>query len=117
MGVLYVVATPIGNLEDMSYRAVRILKEVDVVAAEDTRSAQKLFERYEIRAKRLISYFEGNEAARSVELVKATIGGADASRLHPLDRLRHQLGVGLLDRLVEVGRDDQTLARGTIVGA
>ncbi len=71
MGVLYVVATPIGNLEDMSFRAVRILKDVDIVAAEDTRSAQKLFERFSIRAKRLISYFEGNEAARSVELVKA----------------------------------------------
>jgi len=75
MGVLYVVATPIGNLEDMSFRAVRILKEVDIVAAEDTRTAQKLFERFEIRAKRLVSYFEGNEAARSAELVKALAAG------------------------------------------
>lgn len=75
MGVLYVVATPIGNLEDMSYRAVRILKEVDVVAAEDTRSALKLFDRFDIRAKRLVSYFEGNEAARSAVLVKALEAG------------------------------------------
>ena len=70
-GILHIVATPIGNLEDMSFRAVRTLREADIVAAEDTRSAQRLFERFDIRVGRLVSYFEGNEAARSEELIAA----------------------------------------------
>jgi len=78
-GVLYIVATPIGNLEDMTFRAVRLLGEVDVVAAEDTRAAGRLFERFSIRPRRLLSYFEGNEAARSAELVDTlTAGGSVA---------------------------------------
>jgi 16S rRNA (cytidine1402-2'-O)-methyltransferase len=68
-GTLYVVATPIGNLEDITFRAVRVLGEVDIVAAEDTRTAQKLLAHFEIKAPRLVSLFEGNEAARSEELV------------------------------------------------
>lgn len=58
-GTLYLVATPIGNLDDITYRAVRTLQEVDIVAAEDTRQALKLFSRYQIR-KRIISYREEN---------------------------------------------------------
>ena len=67
-GTLYVVATPIGNLEDMTYRAVRVLSEVVLVAAEDTRHSRKLLDHYGIKT-RLISCHEHNEKERSAELV------------------------------------------------
>jgi 16S rRNA (cytidine1402-2'-O)-methyltransferase len=67
-GLLYVVATPIGNLEDMTYRAVRVLGEVDLIACEDTRQTRKLLDRYGIQ-KPTISYHEHNEAERTPELV------------------------------------------------
>jgi 16S rRNA (cytidine1402-2'-O)-methyltransferase len=67
-GTLYVVATPIGNLEDISYRAVRVLKEADLIACEDTRHTAKLLHHYEID-KPTVSYHEHNEAARAEELV------------------------------------------------
>jgi 16S rRNA (cytidine1402-2'-O)-methyltransferase len=75
-GTLYLVATPIGNLEDMTYRAVRVLGEVDVVAAEDTRRSGQLLRHFEIEAKRLVSFFEGNEAERTEELIRELAGGA-----------------------------------------
>jgi len=62
MSILYVVATPIGNLEDLSHRAVRILGESDAVACEDTRQTRKIYERYSIpRPSLLFSYHEHNE--------------------------------------------------------
>lgn len=67
-GTLYVVATPIGNLEDISYRAVRVLKEADLIACEDTRHTAKLLNHYGID-KPTVSYHEHNEAARAEELV------------------------------------------------
>ena len=67
-GTLYVVATPIGNLEDISYRAVRVLKEADLIACEDTRHTAKLLHHYGID-KPTISYHEHNEVARAEELV------------------------------------------------
>ncbi|HBY61067.1 MAG TPA: 16S rRNA (cytidine(1402)-2'-O)-methyltransferase [Solibacterales bacterium] len=73
-GTLYVVATPIGNLEDITYRAVRILREVDLIACEDTRESHKLLDHYGIR-KPLISYHDHNEAARAAELVERLAGG------------------------------------------
>ena len=66
-GTLYVVATPIGNLEDITYRAVRILREADLIACEDTRHTAKLLAHYAIE-KPTISYHEHNEAARAKEL-------------------------------------------------
>src|SRR6266567_4447294 len=67
---LYLVGTPIGNLEDITLRAVRVLKEVDVIACEDTRQTQKLLNHYGITT-RTNSYHQHNEMTRSAELVKA----------------------------------------------
>jgi 16S rRNA (cytidine1402-2'-O)-methyltransferase len=72
---LYLVATPIGNLEDITFRAVRVLKEVDVIACEDTRQTQKLLNHYGITT-RTISYHEHNEMTRAAELVKEMQEGA-----------------------------------------
>ena len=66
-GILYVVATPIGNLEDLSARAIRVLQEVDRIACEDTRQSRKLLDRYGVTTS-VVSYHEHNEAARTVEL-------------------------------------------------
>lgn len=68
-GTLYVVATPIGNLEDMSARAIRILSEVDVIAAEDTRHSAKLLQHYGIRTK-VVSIHEHNERTQAPRLVE-----------------------------------------------
>ena len=67
-GCLFVVATPIGNLEDISMRALRVLKEADVVACEDTRQTLKLLSHFGI-SKRLVSYHEHNEITRAAEIV------------------------------------------------
>ncbi len=66
--VLYIVATPIGNLEDMTFRAVRVLNEVDLIACEDTRHTRRLLDHYAIKT-RAISYHEHNETARVEELI------------------------------------------------
>jgi 16S rRNA (cytidine1402-2'-O)-methyltransferase len=68
-GTLYVIATPIGNLEDMTMRAIRILKEVDFVFAEDTRTTGILFKKYEIQTK-LISYNAHNHKEKNLEIIK-----------------------------------------------
>ena len=67
-GTLYLVATPIGNLEDITFRAVRTLNECDVVAAEDTRRTGQLLKHFNI-SKPLLSYFQFNEAKRSEEIL------------------------------------------------
>ena len=67
-GCLYVVATPIGNLEDISLRALRVLKESDAIACEDTRQTLKLLSHFDIQ-KRLVSYHEHNEITRAAEIV------------------------------------------------
>jgi 16S rRNA (cytidine1402-2'-O)-methyltransferase len=75
---LYLVATPIGNLEDITLRALRVLKEVDLVACEDTRQTQKLLNHYGI-ATRTISYHQHNEMTRAAELVKEMQEGASVA--------------------------------------
>jgi len=79
-GTLFVVGTPIGNLEDLSLRAARVLREADVIAAEDTRSAKVLLAHADIHGavnphRRVVSLFEGNEAVRSEALVAALAAG------------------------------------------
>lgn len=74
-GVLYVVATPIGNLEDITLRALRVLAEVTLIAAEDTRTIRHLLEHHRIEAPKIVSYFQGNEAARCDDLVGRVAGG------------------------------------------
>ena len=78
MGVLYLVATPIGNLEDITFRAVRVLQEVSTIAAEDTRTTKKLLQRYKIKTP-LVSYFEGNRAMRIPFLLEKLERGNDVA--------------------------------------
>jgi 16S rRNA (cytidine1402-2'-O)-methyltransferase len=73
-GILYLVATPIGNLEDITFRAVRILKKVDLIAAEDTRTSAKLTAKYNIKTK-LISYHKFNERPKAVFLIEQLKSG------------------------------------------
>ena len=74
-GRLYVVGTPIGNMEDITLRALAVLKQVDLVAAEDTRITRRLLSHYQLKVP-LISYHEHNETRRAAELVERLIGGA-----------------------------------------
>src|SRR6202167_5586036 len=75
---LYLVATPIGNLEDITLRALRVLKEVDQIACEDTRQTQKLLNHYGITT-RTVSYHEHNEMTRAEELVEKMQEGASVA--------------------------------------
>src|ERR1700730_17676991 len=77
-GCLYLVATPIGNLEDITLRALRVLKEADLVACEDTRQTQKLLQHYAIH-KEMVSYHEHNELTRAPELVIQLEEGAQVA--------------------------------------
>lgn len=79
-GVLYIVGTPIGNMEDMSFRAIRILKSVDLIAAEDTRNTIKLLNHFEIHTK-MMSYHQYNEKAATKELLDRLIDGATIAQV------------------------------------
>jgi 16S rRNA (cytidine1402-2'-O)-methyltransferase len=76
--MLYLVATPIGNLDDITLRALEVLKSVDVIAAEDTRHSGNLLRHFEIR-KPLVSYHEHNEAMRSQELAERLAAGENVA--------------------------------------
>lgn len=78
MGILYLVATPIGNLEDISYRSVRVLKEVSYIAAEDTRHTIKLLNHLKIN-KKMVSYHEHNKRDKGPEIIKDLIDGQDVA--------------------------------------
>jgi len=75
-GTLYVVATPIGNLEDVTLRGLRVLREVDLIAAEDTRHSRKLLDHYGIDT-RLVSYHDHSERAKAPGLVRRLVAGDD----------------------------------------
>src|SRR4030095_4224854 len=77
-GTLYLIATPIGNLEDITHRAVRLLSEVALIACEDTRHTKKLLNHYGINT-RTISYHEHNERERALELIERLKAGADVA--------------------------------------
>jgi len=74
MGNLYIVATPIGNLEDITYRAIKTLKEVDIIACEDTRQTLKLLNKYEIKNK-LISYHQHSKVQKIDFIITKLIAG------------------------------------------
>lgn len=71
MGKLFIVATPIGNLTDITLRALETLKNSDLILAEDTRTTQKLLSHYDIYGKKPLSFFEGNEDRRTTEVLSA----------------------------------------------
>ncbi len=76
MANLFIVATPLGNLEDITLRAIRVLREVDCIACEDTRQTAKLLQHFGI-SNTTVSYHEHNEAARARELLERLVSGAD----------------------------------------
>ena len=78
MGKLYIVPTPIGNLEDITFRALRILKEVNLVLAEDTRTSRKLFSHFEINT-RLVAYHMHNEHQTVAHFVEQIAAGGDVA--------------------------------------
>src|SRR5512136_2041379 len=77
MGTLYLVATPIGNLEDLSPRALRVLREVRLIAAEDTRVTRKLLTHFDLHTP-LTSYFEHNKLSKLDAILAALAQGEDA---------------------------------------
>lgn len=96
MGTLYLVPTPVGNLEDMTFRAVRLLKEADVILAEDTRTSGILLKHYDIH-KPLLAHHKFNEHGTSASIVERLKSRADNMPCH---RCRHSgnLRPGILPR-------------------
>ena len=79
LGNLFVVATPIGNLKDITLRAIETLKEVNYIACEDTRRTRKLLSHFEIKGKKLISYFEQKERVEAKKILKLLKDGNDVA--------------------------------------
>lgn len=78
-GILYIVPTPVGNLEDMSFRAVRVLKEADLILAEDTRTSAVLLQHFDIRGKQLLSHHKFNEHQMVALIRERLLAGASVA--------------------------------------
>ncbi len=104
-GTLYIVSTPIGNLEDITLRALRVLKEVDVIAAEDTRHSSKLLNHYSI-AKPMISYWSEKEKVRSEEIIERLHSGQSVALISDAGTPGiSDPGSVLIQRAIEEGMD------------
>lgn len=102
-GTLYVVATPLGNLEDITFRAVRILREVDRIACEDTRHTRRLLDHYSI-SKPAVSYHEHNERERTEDLVQRLLTGENIALVSDAGTpLISDPGYRLIEACAEVG--------------
>lgn len=102
-GLLYLVPTPIGNLEDMTFRAVKILKEADLIAAEDTRNTQKLLNHFEIETSQ-ISFHEHNSKERTTQLVEKMLAGETVAQVSDAGMPSiSDPGVDLVKAAVEAG--------------
>lgn len=107
-GKLYIVATPIGNLKDITFRALEVLKKVDIVIAEDTRQSLKLFKHYHINTRLDSSYYQGVEKKRANKIIKKLKRGLDIALItdagtplisdpgYPLVRRAHQEGIRVI---------------------
>ena len=78
-GILYIVPTPVGNLEDMTFRAVRVLKEADLILAEDTRTSAVLLQHFDIRGKQLLSHHKFNEHQTVAMIRERLVAGASVA--------------------------------------
>jgi len=104
-GRLYVVSTPIGNLEDITFRAIKVLRKVKLIAAEDTRRAKKLLARYRIKTP-LTSLFEHNEPSKKLALVKRIVEGDEIALISNAGTpVVSDPGFRLVQRVIEEGVD------------
>ena len=94
-GTLYLVATPIGNLEDITLRALRVLKEVDLIAAEDTRHTLKLLNHFEIK-KPIVSYYEHNKIEKGNLLIRRLLDGENIALVSDAARRAFRIPVRIL---------------------
>ncbi len=102
-GTLYIVATPIGNLEDITLRALRVLREAGLIACEDTRQTRKLLDHYGIQTP-TISYHEHNEAARAAELLEKLLAGTNVALVSDAGTpLVSDPGYRLVTKAIEAG--------------